>query len=69
MSNQYNEALYEQIHDECYFYMMDELMVQYESVLLTLEGEEASTLADWLSERASEYADERAPELYTERGE
>jgi hypothetical protein len=69
MSNQYNEALYEQLHDECYFYMMDELMLKYQSVLLTLEGEESSIFAEWLDERASKFADERAPELYNERGE
>ena len=74
MSNQYNEALYEQIHDECYEYMLDELMAQYQPLLADnslhrLDNDECYQLLDWLMERASKYADEKAPELYNERGE
>jgi hypothetical protein len=74
MSNQYNEALYEQLHDECYEYMLDELMAQYQALLADnslhrLDNDECYQLLDWLIERASKYADDKAPELYTERGE
>lgn len=61
------DALYERIHDECYFYMMDELMVQYEPVLRTLEGDESEIFAQWLNDRAVKFADERAPEVLNER--
>lgn len=61
------DARYEQIHDECYFYMMDELMVQYEPVLHTLEGDESEIFAQWLNDRAVKFADERAPEIFNEK--
>lgn len=74
MSNQYNEALYEQLHDECYHYMLDELMSEYDCVMnwrspSLLSDDEWRNLHEWLCERASKYADEKAPELYNERGE
>jgi hypothetical protein len=74
MSNQYNEALYEQIHDECYDAHLDELMLEYRPLLADnslhrIGNDECYELLDWLMERASKYADEKAPELYNERGE
>ena len=67
MSHENDDRLYARIHDECYSYMMDELMVQYEPVLHTLEGDESEIFAQWLNDRAVKFADERAPEIFDEQ--
>lgn len=74
MSNQYNEALYEQLQDKSFKYMLDKLMLGYQPLLADnslnrLDNDECYQLLDWLMERASKYADEKTLELYNERGE
>lgn len=73
MSHKNEDARYEQIHDECYSYMVNELRDMYRPLFwntsFQLDEDERYILLDWLADRAVKYADEKAPELFNERGQ
>lgn len=63
------DQLYEDIHDDLFMYMMNELTAQYRNTFIdtSIDQDELEILADWLTDRATKFADDRAPEIFTER--